>query len=414
MENEQKKLYLFGAGINCIGVIHYFGKSNIIAIIDSDKRLQGSFVYGIPVISLQDYLSENRKGTIIITGFFCRNEIAETLQMHGITNYYISPYMTYGYYDSGQDIAEKLDLYRFSKIGFYGSNPLADTIVAAMREKGYLGSFSFADTEKFEKEETLLVITNTDDRERWEREKRSDKQIIDINETYKQKYAFHNPQLCKFKNIHKSKRCFVIGNGPSLRYEDLEKLHRNGEICFGVNRIYLAYGYTAWRPDYYVATDYFIIEKDADKIQDLPCDKFVKHLYKTDWFGKKDNLYEYGGLMKEGEEPQFSGDIVKGIYSGKTVVYDAIQIAAYMGFSEIYLLGVDMTLTKTLNPEEEGAHFYKSPDTNEKLMKGNRSENLRAMKAARKYLETEGRTIKNCTRNAQWDELEKVDFDSLM
>lgn len=41
--------------------------------------------------------------------------------------------------------------------------------------------------------------------------------------------------------------------------------------------------------------------------------------------------------------PCLSQDMYNGVYTGNTVVYDAIQIALYMGFEEIYLLGVDMT-----------------------------------------------------------------------
>ena len=35
------KFYLFGAGINCEGVIKYFGTENIIGIIDSNRELHG-------------------------------------------------------------------------------------------------------------------------------------------------------------------------------------------------------------------------------------------------------------------------------------------------------------------------------------------------------------------------------------
>ncbi len=414
MLNKQTGVYLFGAGINCIGVINFFGSSNIIAIIDSDERLQGGFIYGIPIISLQNYINESSGETIVITGYFSGNEIAEKLMEHNITDYYISPYMQNGYYDNSKDIVQKLNLLRYMSIRFCTDNPLAREISAAMKEMGYAGNFYFDDADEIIREKTLLIVTNAIDKELFIKEINNYKQVMDINEIYNEKYAFRNFNLLKFKDLHKKKRCFVIGNGPSLKYKDLEKLYKNNEICFGVNRIYLAYEHTNWRPDYYVASDYFIIKRDVENIKKLNGIKFIKHLYKTDWLKEGENIYEYSGLTSERNKTQFSDDIVRGTYMGKTVVYDAIQIAAYMGFSEIYLLGVDMTLTANLNPEDEGAHFYKSPDTNEKLMKGSRSENLRAFKAARIHLESQGRTIKNATRDAQWDELERVDFDSLM
>ena len=51
-----KQYYLFGAGINGIAAIQFFGKQNILAIIDNDERKQGKEVEGIPVISLELYL----------------------------------------------------------------------------------------------------------------------------------------------------------------------------------------------------------------------------------------------------------------------------------------------------------------------------------------------------------------------
>ena len=41
--------------------------------------------------------------------------------------------------------------------------------------------------------------------------------------------------------------------------------------------------------------------------------------------------------------PKFSDDLTEGIYSGTTVLYAMFQIAVYMGFKNIYLLGVDFS-----------------------------------------------------------------------
>ena len=49
-------------------------------------------------------------------------------------------------------------------------------------------------------------------------------------------------------------RAFVIGNGPSLKAEHLDRL-RN-EVTFGVNRIHLIYPQTSWRPTSWVIMDF--------------------------------------------------------------------------------------------------------------------------------------------------------------
>ncbi len=76
-------------------------------------------------------------------------------------------------------------------------------------------------------------------------------------------------ELSKYKNIHNGKRAFIIGNGPSLRKEDLDKLYCHGEICFGANKIFKIYGQTEWKADYYMMTDQRMIEECWNEIDDI-------------------------------------------------------------------------------------------------------------------------------------------------
>ncbi|WP_431242695.1 hypothetical protein ACQ9BO_23405 [Flavobacterium sp. P21] len=43
----------------------------------------------------------------------------------------------------------------------------------------------------------------------------------------------------------------------------------------------------------------------------------------------------------------FSSDVSEIVYDGYSIVYSLIQIAVYMGFKEIYLLGVDCSYSVT-------------------------------------------------------------------
>src|SRR5262245_12870616 len=60
------------------------------------------------------------------------------------------------------------------------------------------------------------------------------------------------------------RRGFVIGNGPSLKTTDLDRL-RN-EITIASNRIYLAYSETNWRPTLLTCGDRLVWEKFAGEI----------------------------------------------------------------------------------------------------------------------------------------------------
>ncbi len=46
-------------------------------------------------------------------------------------------------------------------------------------------------------------------------------------------------RLAALKDKYRGERCFIIGNGPSLRETDTSKL--KDEFTFGMNRIYLAF-----------------------------------------------------------------------------------------------------------------------------------------------------------------------------
>ena len=50
---------------------------------------------------------------------------------------------------------------------------------------------------------------------------------------------FYTRKLVALKKCCPGQRCFIVGNGPSLTIEDLEKI--KNEFCFAANRIYTLY-----------------------------------------------------------------------------------------------------------------------------------------------------------------------------
>ena len=68
-------------------------------------------------------------------------------------------------------------------------------------------------------------------------------------------YKKNKQTLCELKGRYAGKRCFVICNGPSLRADDLTKIHDYGDISIGINLIGRIYNQTQWRPNILVATD---------------------------------------------------------------------------------------------------------------------------------------------------------------
>ena len=155
-----------------------------------------------------------------------------------------------------------------------------------------------------------------------------------------QKYKNECERLKNINNIHKGKRCFIIGTGPSLRIEDLERL--KNEYTIASNRIYELFDKTDWRPTYYINQDHDQIKKLKKEIQNINVErKFFPIDYINELTGK--NIYYF--VLKYHEyypnKAEFSFNLEKYLGQGFTVTYGAIQLAVYMGFEKIYLLGID-------------------------------------------------------------------------
>lgn len=159
------------------------------------------------------------------------------------------------------------------------------------------------------------------------------------------KYA----DLTKFKGIHKGKRCFVVLTGPSLTLHDVEMLE--GEITFAVNSCIKFLDKTTWRPSYYLLTDPLIYQSMGKEIEesDMNCPIFYsrngikKEIKKSDTYPFKTSyFYHMINYFSKGKTKLgWSDDINKCIADGTSCVYAVMQIALYMGFEEVYVIGAD-------------------------------------------------------------------------
>ena len=142
-------------------------------------------------------------------------------------------------------------------------------------------------------------------------------------------------KLAAFHNIHTGKRCFIIANGPSLRQTNLSLL--KNEITIGMNRIYLNSSETGFTPNYIVVHDIPVqLEQFRDDYDKLTLTKFFNWNARK-LFTKADNL----AFIRSDFKPKFSTDLTKTSWGGHSVTNICIQLAYYMGFSEVYLVGKD-------------------------------------------------------------------------
>jgi len=166
--------------------------------------------------------------------------------------------------------------------------------------------------------------------------------------------------LHQYENIHPGKRCFIIGNGPSLRQTELSKLQ--GEFTFGLNRIYLLFPELGFTTTYLVSVNDLVLEQCATEMKQLPLPKFVTWRARR-WF-RDDPKVTYLDTDFTGEE-DFSSQLTGRLFEGFTVTYVALQLAFHMGFEEVVLVGVDHNFvtqgkpnTTVVSQGDDPNHFH--------------------------------------------------------
>lgn len=143
-----------------------------------------------------------------------------------------------------------------------------------------------------------------------------------------------HPHFNKLHNKHAGETCIVIGNGPSLR--NVPDSFLNKYPTFGSNRIYLRFV-----PTYYVVINPLVIENNRADIEALDTTKFVRA-----------NSGLTGYELTKGLQESFSYDPPTWINEGYSVTYVSLQLAFYMGFKRVLLVGVDHRYAFTGEPNE--------------------------------------------------------------
>lgn len=234
----------------------------------------------------------------------------------------------------------------------------------------------------------------------------------------------YRKNLERFHNIHKGERCFIVGTGPSLRIEDVDLLKE--EYTFGVNSCLTMYDKTDWRATYYGIVDSHTVAIMGDKLKTDEIPVFFYTDLDASYDGKNgiafpkddtDNMmtdtFFHRRFPKRFPETDFSRDITKVVYTGKSVVYAMLQIAAYMGFTEIYLLGVDCNYAQPKMYSDNVTYIdHKTKWTKEKLLK-NGNQMLPQFEIAEQYAKEHGFAIYNATRGGQLEAFPRVKLEDL-
>lgn len=222
-------------------------------------------------------------------------------------------------------------------------------------------------------------------------------------------------KLDEFKGKHTGERSFIIGNGPSLNRTDLSKLE--GEYTFGMNRFYMKFPELGFPTSYFVSINTLVIEQCAEDIRSLTIPKFLSWRSRDYIEPAEDLIF----LHTTYTGPKFAIDARSRLWEGATVTYVALQLAYFMGFETVILIGVDHSFkskgkpnTTVVSAGDDPNHFdsgYFGKGFRWQLPDLDTSE--KAYLRARKFFEDDSRQVLDATVGGKLQVFPKVSYDSL-
>lgn len=171
-------------------------------------------------------------------------------------------------------------------------------------------------------------------------------------------YSFRDKEILdknrSIRNIHKSKRCFIIGGGPSVSNINLGML--SSEYTFVMTEFDKNPNYGKLRPKFHIITDSaYYTEGEAEywpkkfreKSRDIPTYTAIVTSIAAKTFIEKNGLFKDHKVYYIGMQGIFTDNLPfnieldKYIPQPKNSVLLCLVAATYMGFSPIYLLGCE-------------------------------------------------------------------------
>jgi hypothetical protein len=219
-------------------------------------------------------------------------------------------------------------------------------------------------------------------------------------------------RLLEFRDAYAGKRCFIIGNGPSLVDTDLTFLR--DEYTFALNRGYLLFDRIGGPTTFLVAVNQHVVQQFGTELLKADTTTFVS------WRSR--HFVPQGAdvtLVRRAPRFTFSTNVAThGAWEGATVTYVAMQLAFHLGFNEVVLVGVDHSFA-TAGPANklvtstgsDPNHFdpnYFGPGVRWQLPDLAMSEV--AYRLAKEHFAANGRTILDATVGGKLTVFPKVDY----
>jgi glycosyltransferase involved in cell wall biosynthesis len=231
--------------------------------------------------------------------------------------------------------------------------------------------------------------------------------------------------LDKLRGAFKGERCFVIGNGPSLNQQNLPQLE--SEFTIGSNYIYMNKEKMGFYPTIIAFANYLVIKQRMDEIMGLEEPIKALPFYLYDEIGESNNGIGAPKnsmvLNMQHQTPNFSDDASSYASTQSTVTYVNLQLAHYLGFDRVYLIGVDNRYiqpnhgkegTVLTQEEDDPNHFTPNYFKGLKWQKGDEEKMESLYVRAKAAFEERGSKVIDCTHNGALTVFEKQDLDTVI
>jgi Protein of unknown function DUF115 len=174
------------------------------------------------------------------------------------------------------------------------------------------------------------------------------------------------------KNTYKSKKCYIIGNSPSLNNHDLLLLENENVFC--LNTFFVHKDFDKIKPNFYVFADPDLYNLDEnikewwEKLIKKSINKNISYFLpiqlKNTFIHEKlihEKIYFIDLSLPFNNQSVKYFDLSKPVNGVQNVLILSVQIAVFMGFEEIYLLGADHDWMSHFGNEQR--HFYSNDET---------------------------------------------------
>ena len=207
--------------------------------------------------------------------------------------------------------------------------------------------------------------------------------------------SFH--RLNYFRQNIKGGKAVILCNGPSLNDIDFSLLRNT--FCIGLNKINLLFDRTNFRPDLIVSVNPFVMSQNKSYFQNSTIPLVLDGVN-----ARRILEFRKHHMHILTKDQKFGTSQLGGFAQGGTVTFVAMQMAYYLGFSEVALVGCDHAFKKTGEPHEllqcgsvDLNHFDERYFAGEKWQSPDLAMSEKSYQHAKDHFEKNNRHIFNCS-----------------